>query len=146
MAGYSAKPMWAKLGFDPGQGVILIDAPAGFSIAGAPGGLALERELSGGGASEEHAEAILAFFTALAGVRDSLAALAERIFPAGAIWVAWPRRAGGHESDIRERDIRDVALPLGLVDVKVAALDEDWSGLRLVWRKERRSASRAGRG
>jgi hypothetical protein len=54
--------------------------------------------------------------------------------------VAWPRRAAGHESDIREQDIRTAALPLGLVGVKVAALDEDWSGLRLVWRKERRQA------
>jgi hypothetical protein len=57
--------------------------------------------------------------------------------------VAWPRRAAGHLSDIRERDIRDLALPLGLLDVKVAALDEDWSGLRLVWRRERRQTSGA---
>jgi hypothetical protein len=62
--------------------------------------------------------------------------------------VAWPRRAAGRlsdirESNIRESDIRDLALPLGLVDVKVAALDEDWSGLRLVWRRERRQTSGA---
>jgi hypothetical protein len=57
--------------------------------------------------------------------------------------VAWPRRAAGRLSDIRESDIRDLALPLGLVDVKVAALDEDWSGLRLVWRRERRQTSGA---
>ena len=57
--------------------------------------------------------------------------------------AAWPRRAAGHESDIRDQDIRDLALPLGLGDVKVAALDQDWSGLRLVWRKERRAASPA---
>jgi hypothetical protein len=89
---------------------------------------------------------VIAFFVAQAGVRASLPALGERIFPDGALWVAWPRRAGGHDSDIREQDIRDVALPLGLVDVKVAALDDDWSGLRLVWRTERRRASGAGRG
>jgi hypothetical protein len=52
--------------------------------------------------------------------------------------VAWPRRAAGHRSDITESIIRDQALPLGLVDVKVAAIDEDWSGLRLVWRVENR--------
>jgi hypothetical protein len=60
------------------------------------------------------------------------------IFPGGALWVAWPRRAGGHDSDITDREIRALALPLGLVDVKVAALDQDWSGLRLVWRTEHR--------
>ena len=60
------------------------------------------------------------------------------MFPAGGLWVAWPRKAGGHVSDISENDIRDVALPLGLVDNKVAALDDDWSGLRVVWRHERR--------
>jgi hypothetical protein len=75
-----------------------------------------------------------------------LPGLAERIFPAGALWVAWPRRAAGHESDIRESDIRALALPLGLVDVKVAAIGEDWSGLRLVWRAERRQAAPAERG
>ena len=67
--------------------------------------------------------------------------LAPRIFPAGALWVAWPRRAAGHESDIRDNDVRSASLPLGLVDVKVAALDEDWSGLRLVWRADRRETS-----
>ena len=89
---------------------------------------------------------IVAFFVALAGLRESLPPLAERIFPDGALWIAWPRRAGGHDSDIREQDIRELALALGLVDVKVAALDDDWSGLRLVWRVERRRASPAGRG
>jgi hypothetical protein len=54
------------------------------------------------------------------------------------LWVAWPRRAGGHRSDITDTVIREHALPMGLVDVKVAAIDEDWSGLRLVWRVENR--------
>jgi hypothetical protein len=89
--------------------------------------------------AETTASIVLAFFSTLQDLRLSVPSLGHRIFPAGAIWVAWPRRAGGHESDIREQDIRDLALPLGLVDVKVAALDEDWSGLRLVWRKEHRA-------
>ena len=57
---------------------------------------------------------------------------------AGAVWAAWPRRAGGHRSDITDNVIREYALPIGLVDVKVAAIDDDWSGLRLVWRVENR--------
>jgi hypothetical protein len=63
---------------------------------------------------------------------------ATRIYPAGALWVAWPRRAAGHRSDITDNVVREHALPLGVVDVKVAAIDDDWSGLRLVWRTENR--------
>jgi hypothetical protein len=95
------------------------------------------------GAGESPAEIIVAFVSELERLRERIPALGQRIFPAGAIWIAWPRRAAGHESDIREQDIRAAALPLGLVDVKVAALDEDWSGLRLLWRVERRQASQA---
>jgi hypothetical protein len=145
MAGYSAKPLWPKLGFKPDTEVLLIDAPAGWSIPGAPEQLSLTREASGERPTAP-AQDVIAFFRTLAGLRESLPLIAERIFPDGALWVAWPRRAGGHDSDMREQDIRELALPRGLVDVKVAALDDDWSGLRLVWRVERRRASPAGRG
>jgi hypothetical protein len=76
-----------------------------------------------------------------------LPALAERIYPAGALWVAWPRRAAGHTSDITDNVVRGHALAIGLVDVKVAAIDNDWSGLRLVWRAVNRgpAANRAPR-
>jgi len=74
----------------------------------------------------------------MAKLSEWLPALAPRIFPAGSLWIAWPRRAGGHRSDISGESIRALALPLGLVDVKVAALDQHWSGLRMVWRRERR--------
>ena len=144
-SGYSGKPMWQKLGFAEDAALVLIDAPKGFGIPGAPGAVKIERERSRAPAGSP-APALIAFFDALACLRKQLPSLAERIFPDGALWIAWPRKAAGHESDIREQDIRDVALPLGLVDVKVAALDDDWSGLRLVWRAERRRASGAGRG
>ena len=90
------------------------------------------------GPSGPPGDVALAFFSARAELAGAIAGLGEAIFPSGAVWIAWPRRAAGHESDIREQDVRDLALPLGLVDVKVAALGEDWSGLRLVWRTERR--------
>jgi hypothetical protein len=144
MAGVSAKPLWNKLGFKPGEPVLLIDAPAGWSISGAPEPISITRESSGGEAGGP-AGAVIAFFVALEGMREALPVLGERIFPAGALWAAWPRRAGGHESDIREQGIRELALPLGLVDVKVAALDENWSGLRLVWRVELRGAPHSSR-
>jgi hypothetical protein len=83
---------------------------------------------------------LVAFFRSRGELAAALPSLSERIFPDAAVWIAWPRRAAGHESDIRDQDIRDLALPIGLVDVKVAALAEDWSGLRLVWRTERRRA------
>ena len=87
---------------------------------------------------EEAADVILAFFTESSELSDQLAELGRRVHPKGAVWVLWPRRAGGHTSDLTENLIREAALPLGLVDVKVAAVDTDWSGLRLVWRKSAR--------
>jgi hypothetical protein len=80
------------------------------------------------------ADVVIAFFRAAAEIADRLPAQARRIFPAGAVWALWPRRAAGHDSDITDNVVRAFALDLGLVDVKVAAVDEDWSGLRLVWR------------
>ena len=64
--------------------------------------------------------------------------LANSIFPDRTLWVAWPKRASKVPTDVTEDVVRDVALPLGLVDVKVAAVDATWSGLKLVWRRERR--------
>ena len=69
---------------------------------------------------------------------DGLARWGEWIFPAASLWIAWPRKAAGHVSDVTENAIRDGALELGMVDVKVAAIDTDWSGLKLMWRKENR--------
>ncbi len=62
------------------------------------------------------------------------------IFPAGALWVAWPRKAAGPVIDVTENAIRQAALARGLVDVKVAAIDEDWSGLKVIWRRELRKS------
>ena len=64
---------------------------------------------------------------------------APAIFPSGALWVAWPKHTSGIATDITEDTIREVALPLGLVDNKVCAISDVWSGLRVVWRRERRS-------
>jgi hypothetical protein len=121
-----------KLGLKPGLRVSLDEPPSGWAFADPPGGLATV-------AAPEPADVIVAFFTRAADFGPRLPVLAERIFPAGAVWAAWPRRAGGHTSDITDNVVREYALPLGLVDVKVAAIDDDWSGLRLVWRMEYRT-------
>jgi len=84
------------------------------------------------------ADVIIAFFTRADDLAKRLPELAQRVYPAGAVWAAWPRRAAGHTSDITDNLIREYALPLGLVDVKVAAIDDNWSGLRLVWRLSNR--------
>jgi hypothetical protein len=121
----------AKLGLRPGQRVALHHRPPGWDLADPPSGL-VEADPDG------PADVIVAFFDMESAIGSELAGLARRIYPAGALWVAWPRRAGGHRSDITDTVIRQHALPLGLVDVKVAAIDDDWSGLRLVWRAENR--------
>jgi hypothetical protein len=100
-------------------------------FADPPGGLELTGEAGA-------ADLVVAFFTRAADLGLRLPGLAERIFPDGAVWAACPRRAGGHTSDITDNVVREYALPLGLVDVKVAAIDDDWSGLRLCWRRENR--------
>ena len=133
--GYSGRPQAVKLGLRPGQRVHLHHPPAGWEFADPPDGL-----LDAGPAGP--ADLIIAFFSSRATIAGELDGLARRIYPAGALWVAWPRRAGGsiqsRRSDITDTVIRAEALPLGLVDVKVAAIDDDWSGLRLVWRVEHR--------
>ena len=125
--GYSGSPQARKLGLKPGLRTALDAAPDGWALAEPPDGL---RPADPDGA----ADLIVAFFRAAGDIGARLPGLGRRVFPAGAVWALWPRRAAGHVSDITDNVVRSCALELGLVDVKVAAVDEDWSGLRLVWR------------
>ena len=129
-----ARSQAAKLGLKLGQRLHLEHAPAGWDLVDPPSGLAPADP-------DGAADVIIAFFRAADEIGGQLSELARRIYPAGALWAAWPRRAGGHRSDITDNVIREHALPIGLVDVKVAAIDDDWSGLRLVWRVEHRSGT-----
>jgi hypothetical protein len=79
-------------------------------------------------------DVVLAFFTRRAQLERRLAALARAVFPDGGLWVAWPKRASGVNTDITEDVVRELGLAAGLVDNKVCAIDETWSGLRLVYR------------
>ena len=90
------------------------------------------------------ADVVIAFATARETLAGHVEELAPAIFPDRTLWVAWPKRASKVPTDITEDVVREVALPLGLVDVKVAAIDETWSGLKLVWRREHRPADRDG--
>ncbi|MFF4059136.1 DUF3052 domain-containing protein [Streptomyces sp. NPDC001668] len=130
--GYSATPLARKLGIKAGHRVRLDGAPDGWDIPGLPDGC----EVAVGGS--RGADVVLTFhreYARLAAEADELVAgLADE----AALWIAWPRRAAGHVSDITENALREVFLPLGVVDVKVAALGEDWSGLKFVRRRENR--------
>ena len=83
-------------------------------------------------------DVVLCFCTDQARLRRRWAALHPLTTPAGALWIAWPKKAAKVPTDMTEHVVRDVALPLGLVDTKVCAIDDTWSGLKLVWRKDRR--------
>jgi hypothetical protein len=126
-----ATPQARKLGLKPGHRIALDDPPPGWHLQEPPDTL-LEPTPDG------TADVIIAFFRTAAEIPARLPMLAQQIFPAGAIWAAWPRRAAGHTSDITDNIVREHGLALGLVDVKVAAIDEDWSALRLVWRAKNR--------
>lgn len=126
-AGSSGAAQARKLGLKAGHRIALDEPPDGWRLLEPPDGL-----LPPG--PDGAADVIVAFFRAGAEIPARLPALARRVFPAGAVWAAWPRRAAGHPSDITDNVVREHALALGLVDVKVAAIDGDWSALRLVWR------------
>ncbi len=140
-AGYSGTPLPRKLGIKAGHRVVLEGAPPEFPAALEPLPEGVSLRTRRGGTTD-----VLVYFTTSA---DDLAANIERLGAAievdGAVWVAWPKRASKVTTDMTEDVVREVALPLGLVDNKVAALDATWSGLRLVWRRELRADLRARR-
>jgi hypothetical protein len=131
--GTAGTPLARKIGVKEGQRVALVHAPARWSIPTLPAGVTVRRRTD-----RPPFDVIVAFFRQLQVVGD----VASGLTPDGGLWTAWPRRAAGHQSDITDNGIRSLVLPLGLVDVKVAALGDDWSGLKLVWRKETRSRLR----
>jgi hypothetical protein len=142
-AGYSGTPLARKLGVKPGQQVVLARRPQGWSIPDLPADVTIVDAPEGGANNVGDAHVVVSFHRDRAGLEQDLPPVAGALAPTSALWVAWPRRAGGHRSDITENLLRDLLLPTGLVDVKVAALDDDWSGLKFVWRKERRPTGTA---
>ena len=125
--GYSGTPQLKKLGIIPGARWRVDGAPSGWTFETQPD-VSLRVE------ADSAADVVVAFVSAAAQIQPTLQRLEPVIFPAGALWVAWPRKAGGHVSDVTDTVVREAALARSLVDTKVAAIDADWSGLRLVWR------------
>ena len=134
-AGYSGTPLVRKLGFKPGMRAHYVNAPEQFEqlVGELPGGVRVLRRASG------ELDLAMLFVTESSALARGLATLQPRLQPAGMIWVAWPKRASKLPTDVTEDVVREIALPRGLVDVKVCAIDEVWSGLKLVVRKELRA-------
>jgi hypothetical protein len=134
-AGYSGTPLVRKLGFKPGMRAAYVGAPAGFAelLGDLPDGVrVLARPAASG------MDLVVLFVTARRDLERRVERLRAAIAPDGMLWVAWPKRSSGVATDVTEDVVRDVALPTGLVDVKVCAIDETWSGLKLVVRRELR--------
>jgi hypothetical protein len=132
-AGYSGTPLVKKLGFKPGMTAAFLDAPATVeALLGDLEGVSVKRSLRG------RADIVLCFVTARAELERRADRLREAIAPDGMVWVCWPKKAAKVPTDMTEDVVRDVLLPTGLVDVKVAAIDETWSGLKLMVRRELR--------
>jgi len=133
--GYSGTPLPRKLGIKPGHRVALLGAPDGFeqtTLGELPDGVRVVRRAGG------KADLIVSFHTERAELERRLPTLRAMMEPAAGLWIAWPKRASKLPTDITEDVLREVALPTGLVDNKVCAVDGTWSGLRLVIRLEHR--------
>jgi hypothetical protein len=131
-AGYSGTPLAKKLGIKPEHVIAVLNAPDGFAIDDLPPGVEVRRQ------ARFPLDVIVAFFTRRADLAKRLPALLRALPPDGGLWIAWPKKASGVATDITEDTVREVGLPTGMVDNKVCAIDDTWSGLRLVLRKELR--------
>ena len=135
-AGYSGTPLPVKLGIGEGDEVALIGAPEWFedALRELPDVASLHTDL----ADEARYDIIVAFVTHRGELEDQLPRLRARMAPACGLWIAWPKRAAAVPTDVSDHVVREIALPTGLVDNKVCAIDETWTGLRLVIRRQNR--------
>ena len=134
-AGYSGTPLYRKLGLSPGHRVYAAAAPANLAalLAGAPTDLEWLRRLAA-------FDVALVFVTDKRALEREFARVATKLVNAGAIWIAWPKKTSGVPTDLSENIVRDIGLAIGLVDVKVCAIDATWSGLKFVRRLRDRTA------
>lgn len=134
MAGYSGKPLAEKLGIKEGFKIVTVNQPGNYLelIAPIPQGVTVSSHLA------DVVDIIHYFAQSRAGLAGDIEELIPRIKQNGMIWVSWPKKSSRMGTDLTGDGIREITLPLGLVDVKVVAVDETWSGLKLVIRKEHR--------
>jgi hypothetical protein len=134
VAGYSGTPLPRKLGIKQGDRLAILRAPAGFHnyLGPLPDGVAVRDR------ARAQLDVILLFVKRRSELERRFDRLVAALDPAGALWIAWPKRSSVVETDMTEDVVRDVALPRGLVDTKVCAIDDTWSGLKLVVRLDNR--------
>ena len=138
IAGYSGTPLARKLGIKEGHRVAFSGAPDGFAglLAPIPDGVEVRARARG------PLDVVVFFTRRRSELERRFAALKPALDPAGGLWIAWPKRSSGVETDLTEDVVREIALADGLVDNKVCAIDETWSGLRLVYRLSDRPRTR----
>ena len=138
MAGYSGTPLAQKLGMKAGATVVVLNAPAHYrKLLGQ-----VAKEITFSDRVANGCPFIHLFTTRRSELEIQLKRLCGKIADSGTLWVSWPKKSAGVPTDVTEDVIRDVALPLGFVDVKVCAINETWSGLKLMVRRAERSTSK----
>ncbi|SHN70012.1 DUF3052 family protein [Bradyrhizobium erythrophlei] len=134
MAGYTSKPVAQKLGIKPGFCIFVDGAPSAYGAMVGP----LPAEVTIKAEPKPSLDMVHLFATRTTGLVAKLRRYRKAIAPDGMIWVSWPKKSSGVESDLSDVVVRDTALPLGLVDIKVCAIDDTWSGLKFVIPKDQR--------
>ena len=131
LAGYSGTPLPQKLGIKPGMTIQVVDAPMDYASLIAPVGstVAFATKMT------EDVEVLHAFVTQPGRLREILTRARAALGPGAVVWISWPKKSAGLACEVTEDTVRDAALPLGFVDVKVCAVDATWSGLKLVVRR-----------
>src|SRR5215831_1166919 len=141
MAGYSGTPLIKKLGIKPDFDVAFVNAPADFAKQlNLPPGVNIKSPLK-----SRDLDLVVVFVTSQKDLSSAFAQYPNRIKPGGMFWVSWPKKASGVQTDLNENTVRDIGLASGLVDVKVCAVDEVWSGLKFVFRLKDRRKLRSSR-
>ncbi len=138
MAGYSGTPLPQKLGIKPGLMVVTINPPANYRrlLGQIPDSVTFSERLKSGSSF------VHLFTSRRSEMQKKMSILRDKISDNGAIWVSWPKKSSGISTDVTEDVIREIALPLGFVDIKVCAVDQTWSGLKLMIRRENRKSKR----
>ena len=138
MAGYSGTPLPQKLGIKTGVTVVTINAPPNYRrlLGKIPDDVTFSNRLKPG-------SNFVHLFTCRRGeLEEKMSILRDKISDDGTVWVSWPKKSSGISTDVTESVIREIALPLGFVDIKVCAVDETWSGLKLMIRRENRNSGK----
>jgi len=134
MAGYSGTPLVKKLGIKPGFNIAFISAPSGYANE-----LDLPPDVTINSRSSKPLDFAQLFVKSEKELREKFSEYAKRLHAAGMLWVSWPKKSSGVNTDLSENIVRDIGLAAGLVDIKICAVDEVWSGLKFVFRLQDRA-------